>query len=391
MNIPANTSSTTSLDADVRFEQTLYKVHSGGKVGSWNIKVTLNPDDTATTLVTSRKVLGGKGVETPTDYTEGKNIGRSNETTPIMQAVFEAQSKVKKQLDKGYVEDQPEEGAAVTNALGLVKPMLAQPIDKVKDWEFPVFVQPKMDGHRCLATIQEEKVFLYSRGGKPITVVHIMERLQFLYDRGIWDGTTLDGELYCHGKAFENISSLIKKPQEDSKYLSYNIYDVVLDLPYADRFDYLDSRITESSYPTLCLTACYKVMDQAGIDKYHASWTSNGYEGTMVRQGDASYETDKRSASLMKRKDEEDAEFEIIGIRKGKPNKRLGTEVGIYVCQTADGKTFDVTAPGDAKEKHDHAMNGHKNIGKKLTVFSYGYTKEGKPCHITNSRIREDL
>ena len=95
MNIPANTSSTNSLDADVRFEQTLYKVHSGGKVGSWHIKVTLNPDDTASTLVTSRKVLGGKGVETPTDYTEGKNIGRSNETTPIMQAVFEAQSKVK--------------------------------------------------------------------------------------------------------------------------------------------------------------------------------------------------------------------------------------------------------------------------------------------------------
>jgi len=391
MNIPAKTAVNTPCDADVRFEQLLYKVHSTGKIGSWHISVTLNPDATATMLVTACKVLGGKGVETLTEYTEGKNIGRSNETTPIMQAVFEAQSKVKKQLDKGYVEEKPEEGANVTNALGLVKPMLAQPVEKVKNWQFPVHVQPKMDGHRCLATLQDGKVFLYSRGGKPIIVHHIMAALQKLADSGRWGGETLDGELYCHGKAFENISSLIKKPQQDSKYLSYNIYDIVLEAPYGVRFDVLDELITEGEYPTLCLTACYQVIDQAGIDRYHAAWTQNGYEGTMIRHGHAHYETDKRSSSLMKRKDEKDAEFEIVGVRKGKPNKRLGTEVGIYICKTLDGKLFDVTAPGDAKEKHHHAVNGHQNIGKKLTVFSFGYTKEGKPCHITNSRIREDL
>lgn len=391
MNLPVNTNTLAPIQSEVRFAETLYKVHSSGKIGTWSVEVTLNHDFTASMLVCSAKVVGGAEVKTPTEYTEGKNIGRSNETTPIMQAVFEAQSKVKKKLDGGYVKEKPEAGATVTNSLGLAKPMLALAFDKVKGWNFPVMVQPKMDGHRCLATIQDEKVFLYSRGGKPIVVNHVMAELQGLYDRGTWDGTTLDGELYCHGEEFENISSLIKRPQEDSKKLSLNIYDIINQDPYRDRFNTLVGIITEQVFPTITLTACHTVSSLENIQKLHDNFTQNGYEGSMIRHGDAPYESDKRSSSLMKKKDVVDSEYLIVGTSEGKPNKRLNTRVGMYVCETADGKRFEVVAPGDAQEKDRHAREGQENVGKLLTVFSFGYTKTGIPKHITDSRIRVDL
>lgn len=386
MNLPA-----TNLQPEIRFEQTLYKVHSTGKVGSWTVQTLLNHDDTATNIFTSVKVLGGKGVETRNNITKGKNVGRSNETTPIMQATFEAESKVKKKLDQGYLTEQPEEGAVAKNSLGLSIPMKAQPIEKVTAWEYPVLVQPKMDGHRLLATVQDDKVVLYSRGGKYVTIKHISSRLQGLYDSGTWDGTTLDGEVYCHGETLQAISSLVKRPQPDSEKLEYHIYDMIKPVPYRGRYERLVQILGTNDFPVLTHTATHFVNDEETLNKYHAAFLEAGYEGTMVRQGDAGYEEGKRSKSLMKKKDFQDAEFLIVDLTEGKPNERLGTRVGLYHCKTSDGKEFTVTAPGKAPEKHEHAVNGHKNIGKAMTVKFFNYTPEGVPFLPVALRVREDI
>lgn len=147
------------------FHQTLYKAHTSGAVGSWSVTVT-GDDDFATMLVASKKKLDGKAVETPTQYTEGKNAGRANATTPLEQAISEAKSKVKLKLDKGYVEDIPEAGSVATNTLGFIHPMTAHPAEKVKDVTFPLGVQPKLDGHRCLAGIKGR---LKTRSGRSVT------------------------------------------------------------------------------------------------------------------------------------------------------------------------------------------------------------------------------
>lgn len=386
MNLPA-----TNLQPEVRFSQLLYKLHTDGKVGSWQVETLLNPDGTATNRFLTTKVLGGKSVETTNQVTKGKNVGRSNETSPLEQATFEAQSKANKKLDQGYVTEKPEAGAKVTNALGFARPMLAQPIEKVKAWDFPVHVQPKLDGHRLLATIKDGKVELYSRGGKTANIVHVSEALQRMHDEGRWDGTTLDGEIYLHGESLQAISSLVKRPQEDSAKLVYNIYDIMLDKPYWARFEILQYTLQLGDAPALDLSECHLVKTEERLNHLHSTYLAQGYEGTIVRQGNAGYEEGKRSKSLMKKKDFQDAEFKITGVSEGKPNERLKTRVAIYHCITDEGKEFTVTAPGNAQEKHEHAVNGRENIGRSLTVKFFNFTPDGIPFLPVALRVREDI
>lgn len=374
----------------IHFQETLFKIHSTGQIGSWGIYVEGSEQDALMTTA-SRKVLDGAPVTTPRRITKGKNIGRANETTPLEQAIAEARSKVAQKIDKGYVREIPKAGEKATNGLGFIKPMLAQPIDKVKNWGYPVHVQPKFDGHRMLATVQDENVVLYSRQGKVVDVEHIRKTLQFAYDVGVWDGCTLDGEVYLHGETLQRISSLVKKPKPESKELVYHLYDVNLDDCHRWRMGYLHEldSLLESEY--IVVTDTYLVETESRLNELHAEFIGAGYEGTIVRQFDIGYEADKRSKSLMKKKDFQDAEFEIVSAGLGKPNERLGLQVGIYTCRTPDGKEFSVLAPGDAAEKDAHAKTGSANIGKHLTVKFFNYTPDGVPFHPVALRVREDI
>lgn len=372
------------------FQQRLFTTHSNGQVGSWEIEVF--DGHQVRTDVTVLKVLGGTPVVTEGYTVEGKNIGRANETTPLEQAIAEAKSKVSKKLDKGYTEAQPTAGQKTTNGLGYVRPMLAQPAEKMKELVMPAHVQPKFDGHRMLATIDDGTVVLYSRQGKVLDVEHIRAALQAAHDAGYWTYGSLDGEVYAHGETLQRISSWVKKPKPESKNLTYMLYDVTEEgVPYGDRLsiirqidEYLESDHVE-------VTETHYIVDENEIDGHHGRFIGEGYEGTIIRHGGWGYEDGKRSKSLIKKKDIQDAEFEIIGVNEGKPNERLGTRLGIYVCRAPNGKEFEVTAAGDAQAKHDVAVNGHKNIGKQLTVFFFGYTPDGAPFHIKDSRIRDDI
>ena len=64
----------------------------------------------------------------------GKNIGKANETSVIEQAVFQAQSKVNKQLDKGYAtsKDFINPDVGLLNTLRHPRPMLAEPLAKLR-------------------------------------------------------------------------------------------------------------------------------------------------------------------------------------------------------------------------------------------------------------------
>ena len=59
------------------------------------------------------------------------------------------------------------------------KPMLAYPVsDKPIDYTKPVFIQPKLDGVRCLIQYDAGKVTAYSRTGKEWkNIYHILREL----------------------------------------------------------------------------------------------------------------------------------------------------------------------------------------------------------------------
>ena len=74
------------------------------------------------------------------------------------------------------------------------KPMLAHKYDDSRvDWDQPVYIQPKLDGVRCLFT----KNGAYSRTGKQfMNLRHIEIALKPFFDQQ--PDVILDGELYNH-------------------------------------------------------------------------------------------------------------------------------------------------------------------------------------------------
>ena len=79
------------------------------------------------------------------------------------------------------------------------KPMLAYPVSgKPIDYSKPTFIQPKLDGVRCIIQAEMDgTVIAYSRTGKEWkNIYHILKELKpFFYK---FPNIILDGELYNH-------------------------------------------------------------------------------------------------------------------------------------------------------------------------------------------------
>ena len=126
----------------------------------------------------------------------------------------------------------------------MTKPMLAHKFDDSRvDWSQPVYIQPKLDGVRCLIkrvsdfpgqeNLASFSVKAYSRTGKEFkNVRHITNALKgfFLHKPDI----VLDGELYNHElkNDFEKIISLVRKQKptahdrlEAKQLVTADIYD----------------------------------------------------------------------------------------------------------------------------------------------------------------------
>ena len=182
----------------------LYKKASTGKISEWEVLVEESNKGSGVIKIT-HGYSDGKKQEDLKVIEEGKNIGKDNETSPIEQAISQAESKYKKQLDKGYVDNL----ADVDKIVYL--PMLAHSYDKrSKDIKYPCVTQRKFDGVRCLATLENGKVVLNSRKGKPFP--H-MEHLHSQVKALIQDCTgevILDGELYSEEISPSRITSPVQ-------------------------------------------------------------------------------------------------------------------------------------------------------------------------------------
>lgn len=359
---------------------TLYREASSGAVQQWTVSVAIE-NDIPVILVEYGKVGGKKKIDRQKVHS-GKNIGRSNETTPYEQAVSEATSRWNRKKDR----EAYDENIVSSRAKRAVKPMLAHVYEKHSekvDWSKPVFVQPKLDGHRCLAFKDNGRVSLLSRRGTAIdTLPHIVSDL----NKTMEDGQVFDGELYCHTLSLNQIGSLIKKASDESELVEFHCYDVVENLPFSSRM----ALLLVDFGPSLRAVETKRVYSEEEASEQFALFVEDGYEGAMLRHGDDPYKPGARSTSLLKLKSFQDSEFVIIGYREGK-----GTCEGmaVFYCQTDAGHRFEVLAPGTHEQKKEAWENRDSFVGKYVTV-KYQYltnTATPVPFPAVAKCIRDDV
>ena len=374
----------------------LFKIDSIGRLREWQVHI----DDSEFYAI--KGLVEGKKTQDKSTLCTSKNVGRSNETTPQAQAGLEAQAKWQKKLDSGYAETH--KGAEVKK---FFEPMLALNYDDRKgEVQYPLYSQPKLDGIRCIVRMEDGKLIARSRKGKVIDAVpHILSSLKGLFAKH--PNTILDGELYNHElkENFNKITSLVRKQkpirgkndtdaslakkekvfaerlEEARTTIQYWIYDTpqinILDshAKFSLRLEELNALFPQND--SLVLVSTSMVHSEKGLNEMYEVYLNDGYEGQMIRTNSA-YDENKRSKTLLKRKDFQDAEYKVIDIEEGNGNRRGTCKHLVCYCPTTQ-KTFNSNVKGSFEYLKEVLDNKEQYIGKEATIKFFQLTPDGIP------------
>ena len=266
--------------------------------------------------------------------------------------------------------------------------MLAYKVDKKPvDWSNKVFMQPKLDGVRCVIS----KDGAWSRTGKPwLNIDHILENLKPFFKQH--PDTVLDGELYNHElkNDFEKIISLVRKtkPQandriEAAAVVQFHCYDFIdTNLLFEERMH----NLATSGMYSYCVkyVPTFSVAYRELANAIHEKWIDEntilgGYEGSILRLNGV-YEC-KRSYNLQKFKDFHDTEATIVGYVPGK-GKFTGL-IGKFLMIDDEGIEFGcpIGKGYNFQDRRDILNNINDYIGKRATFTYFERTKANSYRH----------
>lgn len=405
----------------------LYKLSSYDKVQVWYIG--FNGKEIVSRWAEQEKFRSGNFQESKNEVllnNSGKNI--------YEQALMQTQRKWKdKQMKDGYNVSLTDGNILTLNAM-----LAVQWTEKIKIRQWPVYVQPKLDGTRALANINtssvgtiipDESVILLSRANKPYYFMnHIRRDLFSLFDimnqilrltswfdsypgikaKLLTNKTILfrfDGELYTFDK-FNIISSITSRSTSrhpNEEIIKYYIFDIVfnIDLTYDERYYIL--RIAFTIYfklfgfkTNLIFVDTYlanSVNDIQHANKIFSSW---GYEGVIIRKVEGeiirgqilsedirktSYYVDSRKQNLLKYKSRYDDEGIIIDADEGSGNQK---GLIIWIVQLKNGKTLRLQPSEEFETRRKQleewkATNGTSFRGKKYRYIYQELSPDGIP------------
>jgi len=327
----------------------------------WSIFYFKNPDNTYS-ICTRHGVKNGKMVEHISLVKDGKNKGKKNETSVEEQAKLETQREWEKKKKQGYHLENEDNH--------IIKPMLAQ--EYKKQIMNPCWVQPKLDGVRCLVYMKKGEVVFQSRQNTIYDPLqHMVSELRGILERV--PGAILDGELYAHELGFENIISMVRRSKvkhpniHQIKYHMYDIFYLDKAMTFLERNKLLANVYKGEPNVVLVETSCVKTSD---IDALLHKYMHDKYEGIMIR-GNGTYKNG-RSKELLKYKLFKDDEFEVVGHHEGQGG------IPIFECKIQD-KTFSVAMKGTMESKKDRMDNVKDFYGKLLTVKYQELSADGIP------------
>ena len=240
---------------------------------------------------------------------------------------------------------------------------------RLAKWEPPYIVQPKYDGIRCRAVpIENGYLLLSSEENVIYSVPHINEELP-----EVLPPAEYDGELYCHGASFEQITSITSRTvniHPDYKEIKFHIFDIVTEnTSQHSRLGTLVGykyKFKESKYLELSPFWMADSLDE--IMKVYDRLIELGYEGIIVRHCGAPYER-KRSLWVMKFKPKKEDNYEITGYSEevnvsGVPKGSLGS----LTLASGDGNYFSVGTGFTEDQRQNFWRSRDELIGKTAKV-----------------------
>lgn len=249
-----------------------------------------------------------------------------------------------------------------------------------------IYLQPKLDGLRCVALFSEGSITLYTR---KLTIIpgHVHMKMQMLamyrYYSNIklengedidFSKVYLDGELYHHKIPLNEINSIVKNTNnsnETDDRLEFHVFDCfipsMINLTFKHRQEILRT-INPSLFVNtgvnkqlIKIVPTIEIKTNIALCYYTTIIIKHGYEGCVVKYGEGPYEFgygNKRSKYNLKIKQRFDSEYKIVGFTKGTKGSNAGAI--IWIMETENGDQFKATP------KYDEGTDDVLGIRKKL-------------------------
>lgn len=276
----------------------------------------------------------------------------------------------------------------------MLKPQLAVACKDTSKLKYPVIVEPKLDGVRCLAHLDEDKISFYSRDLKPF--VNFEELEQDLIKNFLWAGeVVLDGEVVAKSGKFDDTISRARSHRGVNTHIEYeyHIFDIL-----HGRFDTLYMR---KEYLGMFESSIYfKIAPFVAVDTEqelldcHKAYCDAGYEGTMIKNPYAIYHHG-RNQDWKKLKPFHTADLTITNITegKGKASGMMGRiEVQGFIGDSDDVYVKTEVGTGFSDElRKDMFDNKNKYLGKVAEIQYQEITKDNSLRFPSFKRMRTDL
>lgn len=246
---------------------------------------------------------------------------------------------------------------------------------EVTDW----LCNPKLDGYRLVCAVEEGKVSMMSRGEKwqdgklPYLEEALLRRFPV--------GTVLDGEICAlrdggDGEPtvvndFEHVQSIMNSlPEkavakaEASRPLTYHCFDM---MQYGDhdlRREPLTTRLTwlnevaRDNRPVEDDHLFQRTPYIEATQEHHDAWVQAGFEGTVLKRKDSTYQVGKRGKGWVKIKHTAEIDVIIVGFMPGQG--RLKGQVGstVFAQRTTDPEMLKKSTAYITKLRKDAVKRG---------------------------------
>lgn len=262
-------------------------------------------------------------------------------------------------------------------------------MDPVK---YPVRVEPKLDGLRCVAVKQAGVVRFYTRNGTLLeTLPSIGAALQAIEA----DDFVLDGE--CLGEDWNESASILmsRKYKKDDRNIVFHVFDGMplqdwvaqcSELVLTQRLQYVRDvlePIVGDTFSKVKLVGGVMVNNELQLLETYSKFMNMGYEGIMLKDQGAQY-LFKRSSSILKMKPYTTYEGVIVGHYEGRNGTKNEGLFGGFEVLLPNGVITRVGSGfTDEARSEIHITGPESYVGKIVEI-------EGQPDPMTKDGLTRD-
>lgn len=263
--------------------------------------------------------------------------------------------------------------------------------------QYPVRVEPKLDGLRCIVIKRNGAVIAYTRNG---TILDTIPKILTAIENAPIDNVVLDGE--CMGEDWNESASVLmsSKNKKDDSNIGYYVFDgMSLDewlaskskLPLFKRVDFVYDLIKKIDNPKVTQVSGADVNNVDELREIYETCLDEGFEGVMIKDLTSPY-IFKRSEALLKLKPVATYEGTIVSSFNGRDNSRLANKFCGFNILLSNGVISEVGGGFSDVLRAEIALNGLESYVGKI-VEAEGQpplTKEGKIRFPVFLRFREE-